>query len=336
MDFINRYTHEVGKLLPRKKRADIEAEIKSTLEDMLEERSSSSPDQDKDEIIQGVLKEYGSPAKVAASYKAEQYLIGPGLYPFFLLVIKIVGIVLTLMAVLGFSFRLGMAGLNLESITSQLGTSLAEFWSGITTALGITVLFFAVFERILPQPIKLRAKEEKEWDPAQLSKKPEPNEVRISSEIEGIIFNVLALTILNVFPQVLSLRFLQDSSWVVLPVLSQRFFQILPWINTIWILGILLNLLHIYRKRKTWFTYIFEMLLKVFGVTIAIILLAGPAIITLGAEVLTGIAIPAVTAELLIKIINIIVVIAFINFIIISIFEIGKTIYKLAFKRVLS
>ena len=336
MEIINRYTHEVGVLLPSKKRADIEAEIKSTLEDMLEERFSSNPDQDKDEVALDLLKEYGSPAKVAASYKVDPYLIGPGMFPFFWMVIKIVGIVLTVMAVLGFSFRLGMAGLNPENIISQLGTSLAEYWSGITTALGITVLIFAILERVLPHPIKLKGKDKKEWDPAQLTKITGPKEVRTSSEIEGIIFNVIALVIFNVFPQLLSIRFLQNSSWVVLPVLSQRFFQILPWINIAWTLGILLNLLLIYQKRRTWFTYSFEMLLKVFGITIAIILLAGPAIITLSAEVLTGFAVPGATIEVLIKIINIIVVIAFINFILVSLYEIGKTIYKLAFKRVLS
>ena len=74
MEIIDRYTHEVGILLPRKKRTDIEAEIKSTLIDMLEERSSSNQDQDKDEIVLDLLKEYGSPTEVAASYQAEQYL----------------------------------------------------------------------------------------------------------------------------------------------------------------------------------------------------------------------------------------------------------------------
>ena len=169
-----------------------------------------------------------------------------------------------------------------------------------------------------------------------IGKKTRPTEVRISSEIEGIIFNIIALVIFNFFPQVLSVRFLQDSSWVVFPVLSERFFQILPWINVIWILGIFLDVLLIYQKRRTWFTYIFEMLIRVFGITIAIILLTGPAIITLSAEVLTGLAIPGETAELLINIINVIVVIAFINFILVSIYEIGKTIYDLAFKRLLS
>jgi len=35
MNLIDKYIAEVGKHLPRKQRADIEAEIRSTLEDML-------------------------------------------------------------------------------------------------------------------------------------------------------------------------------------------------------------------------------------------------------------------------------------------------------------
>ena len=37
-----------------------------------------------------VLKEYGSPSKVDAAYHPTHYLIGPQMYPFFLMVVKIV------------------------------------------------------------------------------------------------------------------------------------------------------------------------------------------------------------------------------------------------------
>ncbi len=42
MNLIDRYIAEVGKHLPRKNRADIEAEIRSTLEDMLDERKQGN------------------------------------------------------------------------------------------------------------------------------------------------------------------------------------------------------------------------------------------------------------------------------------------------------
>ena len=42
MNLIDRYVTEVGKHLPRKNRVDIEAELRSTLEDMLEDRSKQT------------------------------------------------------------------------------------------------------------------------------------------------------------------------------------------------------------------------------------------------------------------------------------------------------
>ena len=88
MDLLKRYVHEVGRRLPRKQRADIEAELHSTLVDTLESRVEGEPtEQDQIEL----LKEFGPPVEVAASYRGgEQYLIGPDLYPLFRMVTGIV------------------------------------------------------------------------------------------------------------------------------------------------------------------------------------------------------------------------------------------------------
>jgi len=83
-----------GRQLPRNKRADIEAELRSALTDSLEARSQGEPTQDQ---VVAVLKEFGRPEKVAASYWPEgQYLIGPRLFPLFRMV---VGIALTVFVV---------------------------------------------------------------------------------------------------------------------------------------------------------------------------------------------------------------------------------------------
>ncbi len=42
MELIDRYIKEIGKHLPQKNRADIEFEIHSTLEDMLDDRSQKA------------------------------------------------------------------------------------------------------------------------------------------------------------------------------------------------------------------------------------------------------------------------------------------------------
>ena len=80
MNLIDKYIAEVGKHLPRKNRADIEAEIRSTLEDILDERTMTDGPAD-EATVMTLLKEYGSPREVAATYKPQQYLIGPRLFP---------------------------------------------------------------------------------------------------------------------------------------------------------------------------------------------------------------------------------------------------------------
>src|SRR5512145_2854408 len=100
MNLIDKYIAEVGKHLPRRNRADIEAEIRSTLEDMLEERKQAHGTLDDAAVIE-LLKEYGAPRKVAESYVGPRYLIGPRMYPFFEMIIRIVFAVLVGVALLG-------------------------------------------------------------------------------------------------------------------------------------------------------------------------------------------------------------------------------------------
>ena len=120
MNLIERYTAEVGKHLPRKMRADIETEIRSTLEDMLEERSQKAGRPTDDEMVKDLLKEYGAPDKVAATYLPERYLIGPKLFPIFTLVLKIVFSVLTALALIGFGIHFGQSEMTAAAFGAQL------------------------------------------------------------------------------------------------------------------------------------------------------------------------------------------------------------------------
>ena len=111
MNLIDRYIVEVGKHLPRKNRADIEAEIRSTLEDMLDERAQGSGPADEATVL-ALLKEYGSPREVAATYKTHQYLIGPRLFPIFETVIRIVLAVVAGASLIGLAVSVVKTGLE--------------------------------------------------------------------------------------------------------------------------------------------------------------------------------------------------------------------------------
>ena len=101
MKLLDRYMQEISNNLPAKKQADLTAEIRSLIEDTLDDRSQVEGRPVDEEMVAGVLKEFGSPEKVAASYLPERYLVGPQLYPTYMLVLRIVLTVMVVVALVG-------------------------------------------------------------------------------------------------------------------------------------------------------------------------------------------------------------------------------------------
>jgi hypothetical protein len=332
MNLIDRYISEIGKRLPRKSRTDIETEIRSTLEDMLEERAAKAGRPADDEMVKELLKEYGAPDKVAATYLPDQYLIGPKLFPVFWLVLRIVGIVLTVLAVIGFGVRFGMSDLTIQAFGSQLAKSALEYFGGIISAFGNIVLIFAIIERVIPKS-EYEKELEEGWDPNELTKEPEPDEVHIWEPIVTIAFTLLGLLVFNLYPQVLGITFPADGKWTVIPVLSDAFFRMLPWINVTWVLGIGLNVWLLRQGRWTPATRWFEIGLKVAGIVIAYVLLQGPSIIAITIEslVATGIFDPS-TANVLVAMTHSAATIALAIAVIAGGIEVVQSVYKLLFK----
>jgi uncharacterized membrane protein len=150
MNLLDKYMEQVGKRLPRKNRLDLQAEIRSTIEDMLEDRGQQ-PGQPLDEaLISEVLLEYGSPEKVAAGYKPTRYLIGPRLYPFFAMVVKIVFTVLIAVAGVGALISFYSAGQTAAAFKSAFGEYGLGLISGLISAFGNIVIVFAIIERVKP------------------------------------------------------------------------------------------------------------------------------------------------------------------------------------------
>src|SRR5215210_6101773 len=132
MNLIDRYIAEVGKHLPRKQRTDIEAEIRSTLEDMLEERKQAEDEVSEAQIIE-LLREYGAPRDVADSYVGPRYLIGPRVYPTFELVTRIVLIVLFGIALAGLGLGLARSTLTGPEFLKTVADSALGLFGGLIT-----------------------------------------------------------------------------------------------------------------------------------------------------------------------------------------------------------
>jgi len=333
MNLLDRYISEIGENLPRKSRADIETEIRSTIEDMLEETSAASGSPVDDEMTMDLLRDYGAPEKVASTYLPDKYLIGPKLYPSFILVLKIVAAVMTGVALLGFSVRFGMSEMGLQSFGSQIAQSALEYVVGLITAFGNIVLVFAILELVIPTSKYKNDLREEVWDPAQLTKEADPDAVSTRGVIGTIVFTLLALLVVNIYPQVLGVWFLMDGQWVNIPILSQAFFRMLPWLNAVWLLGIVLQVVLLRQRKWTKLTRWFEIGLKFLGIAIFFLLLRGPSILNISADTFINVSMAASSAATLVKILNVIVIIALINAIIVGVYEISKSVYRLLFKK---
>jgi len=333
MNLLDRYISEIGEHLPRKSRADIETEIRSTIEDMLEETSAASGCPVDDEMTMDLLKDYGAPEKVAATYLPDKYLIGPKLYPSFILVLKIVAAVMTGVAILGFSVRFGMSEMGLQSFGSQLAQSALEYIVGLITAFGNIVLVFAILELVVPTSKYKNDLREEAWDPVQLTKEADPDAVSTRGAIGTIVFTLLALLVVNIYPQVLGAWFLKDGQWVNIPIFSQAFFQMVPWLNVVWIMGIGLQVVLLRQRNWTALTRWFEIGLKILGIAIFYLLLRGPSILNISTDSFINVSISASSAATLVKVLNVIAIIALINAIIVGVYEISKSVYRLLFKK---
>ena len=295
MNLIDKYIAEVGKHLPRKNRTDIEAEIRSTLEDMLDERKTAEGPAE-EATVMALLKEYGSPREVAATYKTHQYLIGPRLFPIFETVIKIVLAVVAGALLIGLAVSLAKTGLTGPEFVSSIGEWFGGLIGGLIAAFGNVVLVFAILERT--QAANEFEKEFKEWDPKELKSEPDPDQIDRPDHIATIIFTFLGLAILNLYPNLLAIRYLNDGTWVSIPVLTEAFFRFLPWINILSLVQIVFHGFMLGQRMWTPVTRLLGIVVDIAGMILAIVLLRTPGVFNFTSEVWSGIS-NAETAETL-------------------------------------
>ena len=290
MKLIDRYVAEVGRRLPLVKgRVDIEKELRSTLEDMLEDRAQKAGRPADEAMEIELLKEYGAPDKVAATYNPQPYLIGPRMFPTFIMVLKIViaAVALAMTIVTGIGITT-VSPISVPNIANIIGEGLGGFVSAVIAAFGNVVLIFAIIERVAPAS-KFNMDEEKEWDPASLMKEPEPNDVKPWEPILAIVFTFIVLSIFNFNPQLIGIYTFSGDKWTVIPILSEAFFRWMPLINTAWVAEIILNGMLLRAGRWQPSTRLFSIVIKAFQIVIGYFLITGPSIIAFTSETLKSI-----------------------------------------------
>lgn len=288
MNLIDRYVREIGRQLPQKTRADIEKEIRSAVEDMLEDRSNKDGRAVDEEMSVAVLKEYGNPESVAASYLPEQYLIGPKLFPVFWLVTKIVAAVLTVMAVVGLGFALfgGKPAATPADFWGGLFNLLGDYFSGMMAAFGNIVLIFALIQRFATGWEFKEKDEDKDWNPRDLPDVEDANQVKVGELIAEMVFLVLGLILFNFYPQYIGIYGFTEKGSFFAPLLSQTFFSYMPWINLLWGFQMALNIWLLQQQRWQSGARVLWIAIKAGGIALAYAMLMGPSIIGLTPEMM--------------------------------------------------
>jgi len=286
MDLIELYLGEVGRHLPLRSRRDIRAELRSVLQDMLDERAEAAGRPADDAMIFELLEAYGSPREVAASYVPERYLIGPQFFPIFKLVLTVVLSVMGAMALVGLGSTLArLDALTFLVVLEATGKALLDFAGIALQILGNLVLVFVVLQWAMPG-FDETLEDETEWDPHSLLDVVPSERVSVAGKIAEIAATLVAILVFNFYSQYVALFFLQDGRWTFAPVLSDAFFRYLPLLTVFWGLEIILNIVLLRRGQWQPLTRWLSVGIELFGVGIGIAMLVGPPLVTLSTEAL--------------------------------------------------
>ncbi len=209
-DWIDRYIRQVGQYVPPKARAEIEAELRSLIQDRLDDRYGESPSHDD---IMTVLKELGDPRHMATSYHPEQYLIGPSLYPWMMMILR-QGWVIVPSVVFFLSLFDLLASAQPITLSNALIAPIWASMQGIFIFSGVVVLIFALIQRWEIKP------DMREFNPEKLPKTDDPRVVNRLEARFGVVLGMLVALLFVYYLSVggLTLRFNPSDVGAVIPI----------------------------------------------------------------------------------------------------------------------
>jgi hypothetical protein len=190
MDLVERYVQAVRFWLPKTQKLDIGAELAEDIRSQVEDRERSLGRTLTGDELAALLKQRGSPFSVAEKYQPQRSLIGPGLFPIYLFVLKLAGLVYFIpwlavwlgLVIFAPGYRAAHPG---WSLFGTLGT----FWSLGFYVYGMITLGFAVAEQV-----RRRGQVQSDWDPRRLSAVRDKRKISRFASLTNVVFNLIALS----------------------------------------------------------------------------------------------------------------------------------------------
>ena len=304
-ELIQRYLYDVVRRLPENQKKDIEEELFTLIEDMVEERQGNGESPESPESpesnIKAVLEELGEPVKLAAKYRGEEsHLIGGDYYFLYCQIVKIVlicvGASMVLSAIVSFfvadldtmditirSMQKGFVNIMQEGIINILMIPMA-----LVQAFGFVTIIFYFLEK---NQVKLQVKKGP-WMVDKLPPVPYKKAVIKKSDcIVGIVFTVIFAVWFICAPEFIGV-FLKNTGgeMVSIPLFNMaNWSRILPLLLIAFSLGMIEEFVKLivghYNHTVMWVTIVCQ----VCNIGIAVYLLKG--LVFLNPNFITGISV---------------------------------------------
>ena len=185
MKLIDNYLEQIKANLSSNTDDDVLAEIESNIYDELEDMAGENGTSVSEQQALHVLKKLGSPAKVAAQYAPQQWLIGPEYYGTFRKSLKVAFYIVIIFKTLQLSWYFG----NASDPDFNLFRLVGHYAEAVFVAFGYLVLIFVSLEHF---GSKLSLGDN--WDPArmaQISASSGLRETAITNVISSSVFLVI-------------------------------------------------------------------------------------------------------------------------------------------------
>lgn len=191
MALIDRYLQAVKFWLPRNQKDDIIVELSEDLHSQIEEKETELGHPLTDAEVEPILKRCGPPMVVAGRFLPQRYLIGPGLFPIYSVVIRALFLYFLLpwlllwmgVSIFSSDFRADHPGMALFA-------PLGQWWLACTWSLVINTLIFAVLDRSQSYSQRIN-----DWNPRTLPPERDPNRVSRGSTIFELTIVVATLAV---------------------------------------------------------------------------------------------------------------------------------------------
>jgi hypothetical protein len=232
MSLIERYLHEVERNLPRRLRADVSRELRSSIEDSVDARATDGPG-GRDAAVLGVLCEYGPPAEIARSYLPQRYIIGPRFYDAFWATIKITFLIVAGLIALGLTADLITDDTSVREALWLIVETVGEFPGTAVMLLGIITVVFIVIDRVSASG-GVGEESAETWDPTALPEVEDTSRInRVSHAVDACLY-VGLFVFFNFFREYIGIFNHTNGEWWFMPLSGPGFGSHLLWLNLWW------------------------------------------------------------------------------------------------------